>query len=154
MLGSQLKSLSLVIADDDPDFRLLIREALVDAGYIGNIHEVEDGQALLDFLLRTDSEVPETRVRPMLILCDLHMPRKGGFDVISEVRAHPDLKAIPVVLMTTSEAEEDIYQSYALGVNSFITKPVSYPDLVEKLKTLENYWFKTVELPVQYNGEA
>jgi CheY-like chemotaxis protein len=87
--------------------------------------------------------------RPGLILLDLNMPKKDGREALREIKADPQLKHIPVVVLTTSKAEEDIYRSYELGANSYITKPVTFASLVEVMKTLGKYWFEIVELPLQ-----
>ena len=92
-----------------------------------------------------------SRPHPGLILLDLNMPRKDGREALKEIKANPELRSIPVVVMTTSKAEEDILVTYELGVNSFITKPVTFEGLVDVLKIIGRYWFEVVELP---NNEA
>jgi CheY-like chemotaxis protein len=91
---------------------------------------------------------------PGLILLDLNMPRKDGREALQEIKADPNLRRIPIVVLTTSDEEEDIYRTYDLGVNSFITKPVSFEGLVEIMKTLKLYWFEIVELPGERGGET
>jgi len=103
---------------------------------------------LLDFLRRRGRYAdPAAAPRPGLILLDLNMPRKDGREALAEIKADPDLRRIPVVVLTTSKAEEDIYRTYDLGVNSFITKPVTFEGLVSVMKALGQYWFEIVELP-------
>jgi len=90
---------------------------------------------------------PGSSPRPGIILLDLNMPKKDGREALKEIKSSPDLWSIPVIVLTTSKAEEDIYRTYDLGVNSFITKPVSFDALVEVMKALGRYWFEIVELP-------
>jgi CheY-like chemotaxis protein len=90
---------------------------------------------------------PNTSPRPGLILLDLNMPKKDGREVLREIKQSPDLKTIPVVVLTTSKAEEDVLRTYNLGVNSYIVKPVDFSQLVSVMKTLELYWFSIVEVP-------
>lgn len=136
------------MADDDPDDRMLTRDALKESHLLNNFETVEDGEDLMDYLLHQGKFSGDaSRPHPGLILLDLNMPRKDGREALKEIKAHPDLRTIPVVVMTTSKAEEDILCTYDLGVNSFITKPVSFEGLVEVLKVIGRYWFEVVELP-------
>jgi CheY-like chemotaxis protein len=140
--------ITILMADDDVDDRMLTKEALEESRVRNNLYFVEDGEELLDYLNRrgkfTDAEQSP---RPGLILLDLNMPRKDGREALREIKANPDLRRIPVVIMTTSKAEEDIFRSYDLGANSFITKPVTFERLVELMRTLGQYWIEFVELP-------
>jgi len=107
-----------------------------------------DGEELMDYLCRRGKfSDPESAPRPGLILLDLNMPKKDGREALKEIKSDPDLKQIPIVVLTTSKADEDIYRSYNLGVNSYITKPVSFEGLVEVMKALSLYWFEIVRLP-------
>lgn len=133
--------ISIVVAEDDPDDRLLIQEAFEEARFTNNIDFVEDGVELMDYLRRPG--LPQ----PGLLLIDLNMPRKDGREVVKEIKADPELKHIPVVILTTSEAESDICRSYRLGANSYIQKPVSFEGLVEVIKVLNRYWLQIVSLP-------
>jgi CheY-like chemotaxis protein len=146
--------LTILIADDDADDRLMIREAFEEGRLINPLRFVEDGEELLDYLCRRGSYEPTgSAPLPGLIILDLNMPRKDGREALREIKNHPDLKQIPVVVLTTSRAEEDIVRTYDLGVNSFITKPVSFLGLVETVKSLHNYWFEIVTAPgVEYGG--
>jgi CheY-like chemotaxis protein len=138
------------MADDDEDDRMMTREALEEAKLANDIRFVVDGEELLDYLYRRgDYADPAKAPRPGLILLDLNMPRKDGREALREIKADPDLRQIPIVVLTTSKAEEDIYRSYDLGVNSFITKPVSFEGLVFVITTLAQYWFQIVQLPHQ-----
>jgi CheY-like chemotaxis protein len=140
--------ITILMADDDADDRQLTREALEDARLINDIRFVENGEELLDYLRRQGKYAPPAEApRPGLILLDLNMPRKDGRVVLKELKQDPDLRTIPVVVLTTSKSDEDIYRSYDLGVNSYIVKPVTFEALVDILQTLEKYWFEIVELP-------
>jgi len=127
---------------------MLAREALEESRLANDFRYVENGEELLDYLRRRGQYAdPAVSPRPGLILLDLNMPRKDGFEALAEIKEDPNLRQIPVVILTTSRAEEDVYRGYDLGVNSFITKPVSFEGLVEAMKTLGRYWFEIVELP-------
>ena len=144
----QAESISILIADDDDEDRDLARRALFAARLANDLHFVGDGEEALDYLRREGSYAGSTDApRPGLILLDLKMPRMDGFGVLREIRSDPQLKSIPVVVLTTSTAEADIIRSYNLGVNSFISKPVSFTGLVEAMATLGKYWFQIVALP-------
>jgi CheY-like chemotaxis protein len=110
---------------------------------------VVDGQDLMDYLrhegVYADGSIEATR--PGIILLDLNMPKKDGREALAEIKADEDLRGIPVVVLTTSKDEEDIFRTYDLGVNSFITKPVTFTGLVEVMRTWQRYWFELVELP-------
>jgi CheY-like chemotaxis protein len=142
------KPITILMADDDADDRQLTREALEDARLINDMRFVEHGEELFDYLRRQGKYAPPADApRPGLILLDLNMPRKDGRAVLKEIKQDPDLRTIPVVVLTTSKSDEDIYRSYDLGVNSYIVKPVTFEALVDVLVTLEKYWFEIVELP-------
>jgi CheY-like chemotaxis protein len=138
----------ILMADDDADDRLLTKRALEASRVINELRFVQDGEELMDYLLRRSQYADaESAPWPGLILLDLNMPRKDGREALQEIKGHPELRRIPVVIMTTSKAEEDIFRSYDLGANSFITKPVTFERLVELMKTLGAYWIEFVELP-------
>src|SRR6478672_3594037 len=140
--------ITILMADDDADDRQLTLEALEDARLINDIRFVENGEELLDYLRRQGKYAPPAEApRPGLILLDLNMPRKDGRAVLKDIKSDPALRTIPVVVLTTSKADEDVYRSYDLGVNSYIVKPVTFEALVDILQTLEKYWFEIVELP-------
>lgn len=145
-------SITILMADDDPEDRLLAEDAFEEAHLANNLRFVEDGEELMDYLCqRNQYSNPGSAPRPGLILLDLNMPRKDGREALAEIRANPDLCRIPIVVLTTSKAEEDILRTYSLGVNSFITKPVTFDGLVEIVKTLAKYWFEIVVLPPDKN---
>lgn len=143
------KPITILIADDDNDDRMLIKEALIESRLKNGLRFVEDGEQLMDYLLnRGEYKDKEKNPSPGLILLDLNMPKKDGREALREIKADPALRSIPVIVLTTSKAEEDIIKTYNLGVNSFITKPVSFSALVDIMKTLNKYWLEIVELPM------
>lgn len=141
------KPITILMADDDDDDRRLTREALLEGRLANDLRFVENGEELLDYLRRQGKYAGTDVPRPGLILLDLNMPRKDGRTVLKEIKSDPELRQIPVVVLTTSHADEDIFKSYDLGVNSYIVKPVTFEALVDILQTLEKYWFEIVELP-------
>jgi CheY-like chemotaxis protein len=145
-------SITILIADDDAEDRMMIREALVESRIANDLREVADGEELLDYLHRRGAYAgPAETPTPGLILLDLNMPRKDGREALREIKSDPVLRRIPVIVLTTSKAEEDIYRTYDLGVSSFITKPVAFSALVDIMKTIGKYWFEIVELPSQHS---
>lgn len=149
-MNAEAKPITILMADDDPDDRLLTADALKEARLINDIRFVENGEELLDYLRHTGKfAAPVDAPRPGLILLDLNMPRMDGRTVLKELKQDNDLRTIPVVVLTTSKDDEDVYRSYDLGVNSYIVKPVTFEALVDILQTLEKYWFEIVELPPQ-----
>ncbi len=137
----------VVIAEDDPDDCLLIKDAFKEANPAVEVWFVADGAELLDFLHRRGQYAMKTLPQPELVLLDLNMPRIGGMDVLREIKRDPALRSIPVVVLTTSRSPEQVALSYELGGNGFITKPNSYTELVEIMQTLDRYWFHVVRLP-------
>lgn len=142
------RPITILMADDDEDDRLLTEEAFTESHLANDLHFVNDGEELMQYLLRQGEYAdPKTSPRPGIILLDLNMPRKDGREALAEIKANPELCRIPVIILTTSKAEEDIVRSYDLGANSFIAKPVTFHRLVEVLQTVGNYWFHIVQLP-------
>lgn len=139
------KSITILLADDDPDDRLLVREAFEESHLLNVLETVEDGEELMDYLHQKGDYAGKPT--PNLILLDLNMPRKNGMEALEEIKADARLRRIPVVILTTSKAEEDIVRTYDLGVNSFVVKPVTFESLVELVRELGRYWFQIVELP-------
>lgn len=138
----------ILMADDDEDDILLTQKALKQGKLLNELHCVRDGEELLDYLFHRDAySDPSSAPRPGVILLDLNMPRKDGREALKEIKEHPDVKDIPIVVFTTSKAEEDVYRSYKLGVNSFVTKPVTFERLIEVMQMLGKYWFEIVTLP-------
>lgn len=139
--------ITIVLADDDPDDRMLAVEALQESRLSNELLCVEDGEQLMDYLLRRGAWEGRVTPDPGLVLLDLNMPRKDGREALAEIKTHPELRRIPVVVLTTSKAEEDIFRTYDLGVNSFVTKPVTFDGLVRVLSDVGRYWLEIVELP-------
>ena len=142
------KSIELLIADDDAEDRMLIRDALFESRLNNNLQFVEDGEQLIDYLYNRGAYTDKLKFpRPGLILLDLNMPRKDGREALFEIKQDENLRSIPIVILTTSKAEQDILKTYDLGVSSFITKQVKFESLVDIMTTLNRYWFEIVELP-------
>ncbi len=140
--------ISILVADDDPDDRMMIEEAFEENRVANSVEFVEDGEQLMAYLRREgDYAHLAGRPYPGIILLDLNMPRKDGREALRELKADPELCRIPVVVLTTSQAEEDIVRTYGLGVSSFVTKPVSFEGLVEAIKVICHYWIQIVALP-------
>jgi CheY-like chemotaxis protein len=142
------KSEVILLAEDDTDDHLLIKDAMEECGWRGELRCVQNGEELMDYLLqRGKYSAPGSAPRPGLILLDLNMPRKDGREALREIRADATLRRMPIVVLTTSKADADIDRVYELGANSFVTKPVQFDALVNVIRMLSQYWFKTVELP-------
>ena len=147
-------SITILMADDDAEDRMLAADVMKESRLGNSFRCVEDGQELMDYLTHAGKYAGSDAPRPGLILLDLNMPRKDGRQALKEIKSDPDLRRIPVVILTTSKTEEDVVRSYDLGANSFITKPVTFDRLVEIVRSLGNYWFKIVELPVGTHPHA
>lgn len=149
-MTSPPKPIVILMADDDADDRLLAKDALNECRLTNDVHFVENGEELLDYLFRRGRYAHQVdSPRPGLILLDLNMPRKDGREALKEIKSDPDLRKIPVVVLTTSKADTDIGRIYELGANSFISKPVTFDSLVNVMKVLGKYWFEIVELPAK-----
>lgn len=147
------KPITILMADDDPDDRQLTKEAFEEARLANDLRFVEDGVELLDYLHRRGKYAdPGTSPRPGIILLDLNMPRKDGREALQELKQDPRFRAIRVIILTTSKAEEDILRTYNLSAASYITKPVTFESLVDVVRTIGKYWLEIVELPE--NGDA
>jgi CheY-like chemotaxis protein len=142
------KPITILLADDDEEDRMLTADALTESRVANDLRVVMDGEELLDYLYNRGKYTDRASApSPGLILLDLNMPRKDGREALREIKADPDLRRIPVIVLTTSKAEEDIYRTYDLGANSFITKPVHFHALVDVMKEIGKYWIEIVELP-------
>jgi two-component system response regulator len=142
------------MADDDADDRQMTKEAFVESRLANDLRFVEDGVELLDYLKRRGRYAPPAEApRPGLILLDLNMPKKDGREALKEIKADPALKRIRVVVLTTSKAEEDVLRTYDLSAASYITKPVTFAQLTDVIRTVGKYWLEIVELPDNGNGE-
>jgi CheY-like chemotaxis protein len=150
-MRSERKTITILLADDDEEDRMLACDALAESRLSNDITCVTDGEDLMDYLHRQGKYAPPVEApRPSLILLDLNMPKKDGREALREIKSDPDLRRISVVVLTTSKAEEDIYSSYDSGASSFISKPVTFEGLVEVMKGLGRYWFEIVDLPRQH----
>lgn len=148
MVSEKRKTAVILLVEDDPGDQEITRRALEDGNFPCDLHIVEDGEEALDYLLRRDRYAAlASSPRPDLILLDLNMPKLDGKQVLERIRGNPDLRRMPVVVLTTSKHEEDIIRAYDLGVNSYITKPVDLEHLTQLIHTLEQYWFQVVMLP-------
>ena len=139
----------ILLAEDDPDDRLFIRRAFRETNVRNSVHEVEDGVQLLNYLRGRGAykSSPAAR-RPGLILLDLNMPKMSGREALREIKADPDLRKIPVVVLTTSSDESDITYSYSQGANAYVTKPSSLSDLLEMFRRIDSFWLRTARLPM------
>jgi CheY-like chemotaxis protein len=146
-MGASAKRIVILLADDDAEDREMTRKALEKNRLANEFYTVGDGEELMDFLHHRGKYAPPApSPTPELILLDLNMPKKDGREALAEIKADPALRRIPVVVMTTSKAEQDILSTYDLGSNSFITKPITLAALVEVTMVLGKYWFQIVTL--------
>jgi CheY-like chemotaxis protein len=145
----------IVVADDDADDRGMIKEAFEESKLGNPVDFVEDGMQLMEYL-RREGKYRHLAGQPYpgFVLLDLNMPRKDGRTALKEIKESAELHRIPIVILTTSKAEEDIIKTYNLGVNSFICKPVSFDKLVEIVKTVGHYWIEIVALPPECHRAA
>lgn len=142
------KRVTILMADDDPDDRMLTEDALKEARLANEIRFVENGEELLQYLRHQGKFANLTlSPRPGIILLDLNMPKMDGREALQVIKNDPELRRIPVIIMTTSKADQDILKSYDLGANSYVTKPVTFDELVEVVRGFGRYWFEIVELP-------
>ena len=142
------KPITILMADDDEEDRMMTKEAWESYKLANDLRFVNDGEELMDYLKHQGEYADATASpQPGLILLDLNMPKKDGREALQEIKAAPELRRIPIVVLTTSKAEEDILRSYDLGASSYITKPVTFEGLVTIVKDLGKYWFGLVELP-------
>jgi CheY-like chemotaxis protein len=148
MTTTSKNSIVILMADDDADDRLLAKDALAECDLGNELRFVENGEELMDYLKRRGKYATlDEDSRPGVILLDLNMPRKDGREALREIKADPELRRIPVVVLTTSKADTDISRIYELGANSFISKPVTFESLVNVMRILGQYWIQVVELP-------
>jgi CheY-like chemotaxis protein len=148
MTLTPLRRGAILVADDDEGDRYLIQKAMEDSGMDGDVYFLEDGQKLIDRLTgELVGDRPAGPGLPCLILLDLNMPRMDGREVLKIVKSHPELKGIPVVVMTNSKRQEDVESTYKDGANSFFTKPLNYSGLVGLITLLNKYWLQTARIP-------
>lgn len=143
-----VKPITILLVEDNPDHVLIIKRGLEANNIINEVRVAEDGQEALDYLYHQGKYAdPHTAPRPGLILLDIKLPKVDGFEVLQRIKRDPSLKAIPVVMLTSSEQEVDIAKSYLDGANSYITKPIQFTEFVEKVRELKLYWVLVNKLP-------
>jgi two-component system response regulator len=145
--STDVQPITVLLVEDDPGDELMTREAF-EHNKVGNaLHVVRDGAEALDFLYRRGAHAAAPR--PDLVLLDLNLPKRDGREVLEEIKSHPDLSAIPVVVLTTSSAEEDIMRSYRLHANAYVTKPVDFDQFINAIRQIDDFFVTVVRLPVQ-----
>jgi len=146
-------TVTILMADDDEDDSMLVREALTVSQLPVNLQTVSNGEELMDYLYHRGQYSDDNLApRPGLILLDINMPKKDGLEALKEIKTDIELRLIPVIILTTSSAEENIYHTYNLGANSYLVKPMTFSALVEMMETLGKYWIEVVELPLTTVG--
>ena len=149
MVEGRKKKTVLLMADDDEDDCLLMQDAVREVFKTEHFFCLPDGEELMDYLLRQDIYTDFKKFpAPDLIFLDLNMPRKDGFATLEEIKAHPGLSAIPILIFSTAKEQEQIELCYKLGANSYITKPMTFDNLIKTVKCLSDYWFSVAELPI------
>lgn len=152
---TQPEPIVILMAEDDADDQLLAQEALEESRLSNDLRIVQDGEELMEYLRHEGRyEQAQDAPRPGLILLDLNMPRMDGREALQEIKADPALRSIPIVVLTTSQQEQDLLNSYDLGANSYITKPVTFEGLVDVMKAIGRYWFYIVALPPETDRNA
>jgi len=147
-LSTEKNPVVILMAEDDPDDRLMISRALEDHRIVNNVHFVSDGEELLQYLRHEGKYAdPNAHPLPNLILLDLNMPKVDGREALGIIKGDPELRSIPIVVLTTSNSEEDVARAYQAGANSFISKPLTFVGLAAVLRSLKHYWFEMVKLP-------
>ena len=139
------KHIEILLIEDSPADILLTREAFEESRILNTLHVAEDGVQAMDFLHRHGAYA--SAPRPDLILLDLNLPRKNGREVLAEIKADPDLRKIPIVVLTTSSAEEDVLKAYDLNANCYVVKPVGFDNFMEAMQSIRHFWFSIVTLP-------
>lgn len=135
----------ILLVEDSPSDAMMTREALASSRVLNRLHVVDDGVEAIEFLRRQGKYARSPR--PGLILLDLNLPRKGGIEVLKEIKEDPELRVIPVVVLTTSKAQEDVGRSYGLHANCYVCKPIEFPKLAEAVRAVGNFWLCFVTLP-------
>jgi two-component system response regulator len=141
------RPIEILLVEDSPADAIITREAFVDAKLLNTLHVVEDGVQALEFLRRQGSYADAPR--PDLILLDLNLPRKNGREVLAEIKADKDFKSIPVIILTTSSADEDILNAYDLHANCYVIKPVGFDNFLKAVQSIQDFWFSVVALPLE-----
>lgn len=144
-METNIKPVDILLVEDSPTDVLLAQEALEHAKVLNKLHVVSDGVEAIQFL-RREGQFKDA-LRPDLVLLDLNLPRKDGREVLEEIKADPELKRIPIVVLTTSKAEEDILRAYGLHANCYVSKPVDFEQFTQVVRAIESFWFNIVSLP-------
>ena len=142
---SESRPIEILLVEDSPSDAALTIEALKEGKVANRLNHVEDGVEAMSFLRRQGKYAKATR--PDLIMLDLNLPKKDGREVLAELKNDPDLKLIPIIVLTTSRSDKDVLQSYQLNANCYITKPVDFPHFIEVVKSIEQFWLTVVTLP-------
>ena len=142
------EAIKILLVEDNPDHVMLIKTILEENNFLNEIYVVTDGQEALDYMYHRGKYADESKApRPGLILLDLKLPKVDGFEVLSQLKSDPELKSIPIIILTTSSQDEEIVRGYALGANSYVAKPVKFSEFAEKIKNLQLYWVLVNTLP-------
>ena len=144
-VAARSRPIEILLVEDNPGDVVLTRRALTDARVANRLSVVHDGEAAVDFLRRVGAHADAPR--PDLVLLDLNLPRKGGHEVLAEVKQDPDLRRIPIVVLTTSDADADVQSAYDRYVNSYVTKPIDMEDFLRVVRSFEEFWLQVVRLP-------
>lgn len=144
---SSFEPIEILLVEDNPGDVVLVREALKSAKVRNNLHVAQDGELAMQFL--TGAKNNPEHIRPGMVLLDLNLPKKDGREVLAEIKGNPELRSIPVVVMTSSEDEEDIWKAYDAQANCYITKPVNFDQLMKVVQSIEDFWLNLVQLPPQ-----
>lgn len=139
------KSVPILLVDDSPSDVMIAKEALALSKLVNEIYVAKDGEEALDFVFRRGNYTDAPR--PGIVLLDLNLPKKSGREVLAEIKADPILRSIPVIILSTSKADEDISNSYCLHANCYITKPVDFDQFIGVVQSLQDYWIEVVSLP-------
>ena len=142
------KPIDILLVEDNPGDVMLVEEALSDSKVRNRLHVVSDGEQAMEFVRRQGEHAGAPR--PDLILLDLNLPKESGREVLREVKTHPDLKTIPVVVLTSSKSDDDVINSYELHANAYILKPVDFHQFMKVMRAIEDFWFVTVKLPTRH----
>lgn len=146
-MAQESKSITILMADDDPDDQLLCAKALKESSPNTKLEFVDDGQQLIEYLKKNSDTADADSKQPAIVLLDLNMPKKDGREALKEIKSDPLLRKIPIIVFSTSKSDSDVDTTYDLGVNSFITKPLTYKGFVDVMSVLSKYWFETAQLP-------
>lgn len=146
-MSASAKPIEILLVEDNPGDILLTEEAFAEAKILNHIHTAKDGEEALAYLKQEEGF--EDAVKPDLVLLDLNLPKVDGREVLDEIKSDPNLKRIPVVVLTSSAAEKDIVKTYDLHANSYVVKPINLEQFVNVVNAVENFWFSVVSLPAK-----